>query len=102
MYGVDLTTEMLEIATRNAANTCAEGRTGTCSFLQSAIDDGAALEGVIPANSAHVVISNGVFNLTADKAAAFASAFRVCKPGGKFLLFDVMKCPLPAEQVAAA
>ena len=45
------------------------------------IDDGTALEGVVDANVADYAISNGVFNLTLDKLAAFATAYRVLKPG---------------------
>jgi len=49
------------------------------------------------------VISNGVFNLVADKSAALAEACRVLKPGGVMVVADQVldaaageSCPLPS------
>ena len=39
--------------------------------------------------SVDVVISNGVLNLTPDKAVAYGEVFRVLKPGGRFLYADI-------------
>jgi SAM-dependent methyltransferase len=49
---------------------------------------------------ADVVISNGVINLCADKAAVFAEAFRVLRPGGVLQFADIANGkPLPEAAV---
>jgi ubiquinone/menaquinone biosynthesis C-methylase UbiE len=48
--------------------------------------------------SADVVISNGVFNLCADKRAAFNEAWRVLRPGGTLQFADIANGrPVPPD-----
>jgi ubiquinone/menaquinone biosynthesis C-methylase UbiE len=89
VIGIDMTPEMIDAAKKNVE--MYQGNADNIELLCAAIDNPDELVGVVDANSADVVISNGVLNLCADKRAAFAMAFRALKPGGRFLLSDLCR-----------
>jgi arsenite methyltransferase len=60
---------------------------------------GDALELPVESGTVDVVISNGVINLTPDKDRAYAEAFRVLKPGGRFQLADIIVANELSEKI---
>jgi SAM-dependent methyltransferase len=79
--GLDMTTEMLELARKNAA----DAGVANAEFLQGYLE-----EIPLPDAAVDVVISNCVINLAADKKVVLAEAARVTRPGGRFAVSDVV------------
>jgi ubiquinone/menaquinone biosynthesis C-methylase UbiE len=79
--GVDLTPEMVLLARNHASQ---------MGLVNVEVSEGAMEALPLDDRSVDVVVSNGVFNLSTDKSATFAEAYRVLRPGGRMVVADML------------
>jgi ubiquinone/menaquinone biosynthesis C-methylase UbiE len=90
VIGVDMTPEMVSKARENAK----ELGVKNVAFRLGEIERLPVVD-----NTADVVISNCVINLSPDKKTVYEEIFRVLKPGGRLIASDVLRSGILPERI---